>query len=235
MSRMLDEPILTSIVPPLQSGDRLTRAEFERRYEAMPEHLKAELIEGVVYMASPVRINSHAEPHAAMMAWLSTYWVATRGTQLFDNGTVRLDADNEVQPDAGLRIHEISGGQSVLGPDDYLEGAPELVAEIAASSASYDLHNKRHVYRRNGVQEYIVWAMYPNKLHWFRLKEGEYETVEPDAEGLIESSVFPGLILDVPALLEYNMHRVLAAVNRGTATPEHAAFVAELARRAAQG
>ena len=39
---------------PLEHGDHLTREEFERRYEAMPHVRKAELIEGVVYMPSPV-------------------------------------------------------------------------------------------------------------------------------------------------------------------------------------
>jgi Uma2 family endonuclease len=199
----------------------------------MPTPIKAELIEGVVYMASPVRIENHAEPHAAIMAWLSVYWVSTPGTRFFDNGTVRLDIDNELQPDAALRIHETSGGQSFLGPNDYLEGAPELVVEIAASSAAYDLHDKLHVYRRNGVQEYVVWTMFPSAVHWFHLREGVYESVEPDDEGVIRSRVFPGLHLDVPALLASDMGRVVAAVTRGLQTPEHAVFVAQLAERAA--
>lgn len=119
----------------------------------MPKVKKAELIEGVVYMASPVRAKSHSLPHAAIMAWLSACWVATPGVSLLDNATVRLDPDNEPQPDALLRIE--SAGQSLISEDDYIEGAPELIVEIAASSASYDLYDKKRVYRRNGVRATI--------------------------------------------------------------------------------
>ena len=138
-------------VPPLESGDRLSRAEFERRYEAMPHIKKAELIEGVVFMPSPVHFATHGQPHAHVITWLGIYCAATPGVKLGDNATVLLDADNEVQPDALLRLEEGKGGQSGINHKDYVAGAPELVVEIAASSASIDLHEKKHVYRRNGA------------------------------------------------------------------------------------
>ena len=150
----------TMNVPPLESGDRLTGQEFERRYQAMPHIKKAELIEGVVYVASPVRITNHGRPHAQVMAWLTAYWVATPGVDMADNTTVRLDADNKPQPDALLRLEPEVGGNSRVNDDGYLEGAPELIVEVAASSASYDLNDKLNAYRRNGVQEYIVWQIY---------------------------------------------------------------------------
>lgn len=233
MSRMLDFPTPTVVIPPLESGDRLTRAEFEHRYEAMPKYIKAELIEGIVYMASPVRAKNHGRPHGIIMTWLGTYCAATIGLDLLDNTTVRLDIDNEVQPDALLRIDESHGGQALISSDDYVVGAPELVVEIAASSAAYDLHDKFHVYRRNGVQEYVVWTMYPLAVRWYRLHEGVYALMEADDQGVIRSRVFPGLDLDVPALLASDMGRVVAAVHRGLQTPEHASFVAHLAERAA--
>lgn len=198
--------------PPLESGDRLSRREFERRYSCRPDIKKAELIEGVVYVGSPVRVRSHAEPHLIVMTWLGTYIARTPGTFGGDNGTVRLDADNEPQPDAFLAWDKAHGGQAQIDEDDYLEGAPELIVEVAASSASYDLHDKLRVYRRNGVREYIVWQMLENKLDWFRLKDGEYVTVQPDAKGRIESEVFPGLRLDVPKLLANDLAGVLAAL-----------------------
>ena len=148
----------------LASGDRLTRAEFERRYAALPENLKCELIEGVVYMASPLRYESHAKPHGRIMLWLGVYATATPGVECADNATVRLDLDNEVQPDALLRRLPACGGQTRVGDDDYLDGAPELIAEIAASSASYDLHDKLRAYRRNGVREYLVWRVHDGAL-----------------------------------------------------------------------
>ncbi|MBW4632841.1 MAG: Uma2 family endonuclease [Iphinoe sp. HA4291-MV1] len=215
-------------LPPLESGDRLTRQEFERRYTKMPHIKKAELIEGVVYLASPVRIRNHGRPHAQVMAWLTTYWVATPGVDMGDNATVRLDVDNEPQPDALLRLEPEVGGNSRISDDDYVEGAPELIVEIAASSASYDLKDKLNAYRRNGVQEYIVWQIYENRLDWFRLKEGLYISLEPDAAGVIRSYIFPGLWLAVPALREGNMIEVLAVLQQGLQTQEHQAFVKSL-------
>lgn len=149
-------PQTSSTLPPLQPGDVLSRAEFERRYKAHPEIKRAELIEGIVYMPSPVRLTQHAEPHANVMFWLGTYKASTKGIRLGDNGTVRLDAENEVQPDAFLYLPERLGGRTKVSVEDYLEGAPELIVEIADSSTSYDMHQKKRVYARNGVKEYLV-------------------------------------------------------------------------------
>jgi Uma2 family endonuclease len=215
-------------VPPLESGDRLTRYEFEHRYQAMPYIKKAELIEGVVYVASPVRMANHGRPHAALVGWLMVYKAATPGVDLGDNATVRLDADNEPQPDALLRIEPEVGGNSRISDDDYVEGVPELIAEIAASSASYDLNDKLNAYRRNGVQEYIVWQIYENRLDWFSLQEGRYVPLEPDGVGVIRSSVFPGLWLAVNALREGDLAEVLAVLQQGLQTAEHQAFVEHL-------
>lgn len=214
---------------PLENGDRLTRREFERRYAAMPDIKKAELIEGVVYMASPVRLSRHGKPHARIMAWLGAYWAATPGIDLADNTSVRLDMDNEPQPDALLRLEPSAGGQSRVSDDDYVEGAPEFIAEVAASSASYDLRDKLRIYRRNQVQEYLVWQIYENRLDWFRLREGEYVRLEPDAAGVVRSEVFPGLWLSVPALLAGDLAAVLSVQQQGLATPEHAAYAAYIA------
>jgi Uma2 family endonuclease len=217
-------------LPPLENGDRLTRAEFERRYEAMPHIKKAELIEGVVYMPSPVHFESHSEPHAFVIGWLVSYCAATSGVRLGDNATVRLDMDNEVQPDALLRLDEALGGASRISNDDYVEGSPELIVEIAATSASYDLHDKLNVYRRNRVQEYIVWQVLDQCLSWFVLEEGKYVPLSPDADGIVCSQIFPGLRLAVTALLAGDLVTVLAESKQGTETEEHAAFVERLSQ-----
>lgn len=216
----------TPIILPLEAGDRLSRYEFERRYHA-EEHLKkAELIEGVVYVPSPVRSKSHGKPHGRLITWLGVYEAATPGVDLNDNATVQLDLDNEPQPDALLRIE--TGGQSHITADDYIEGAPELIAEVAASSAAYDLHDKKRVYRRNGVQEYLVWQVLEQKFDWFCLQDGEYKLLEPDENGIVRSQVFPGLWLIIPALLVGNMASVLATVQAGIDSADHASFVKQL-------
>jgi Uma2 family endonuclease len=215
-------------VPPLENGDVLTRAEFERRYEAMPHLKKAELIEGVVYVPSPVRHRYHGHQHSHLIGWLVQYEANTPGVEASDNVTVRLDLDNEPQPDVLLFIDPACGGQARIDADGYIENAPELVAEVASSSASYDLHAKFRVYRRNGVREYIVWRVLEQEIDWFVLRAGQYERLSLDAEGLYRSEVFPGLWLDPAALLRGDLATVLAVVQRGLASPEHAAFVSRL-------
>lgn len=216
------------VLPPLENGDVLTRAEFERRYEAMPHLKKAELIEGVVYVPSPVRHRYHGHQHTHLVSWLGYYEAHTPGVEASDNVTVRLDLDNEPQPDALLFIDPACGGHVLLDAEGYIEGAPELVAEVASSSASYDLHTKLRVYRRNGVREYIVWRVLDQELDWFVLRAEQYERLALDAAGLYRSEVFPGLWLNAAALLQGDLATVLAVVQRGLASPEHAAFVMRL-------
>ncbi|MDY7024590.1 MAG: Uma2 family endonuclease [Cyanobacteriota bacterium] len=221
----MSQSTLTSIetIPPLENGDQLTRFEFEKRYEQMPNVKKAELIEGIVYMASPLRITQHGEPHASIMTWLGFYKASTPNLQLGDNCTVRLDAENEPQPDALLRI--MVNGQSTISEDGYVEGAPELIVEIAASTASIDLHDKLKAYRRNQVQEYLVWRVYDSELDWFRLREGKYIQLEPNQNGIVCSEYFPGLWLDKNALLTGNLAQVLATLQEGINSSEHESFV----------
>jgi len=215
--------------PPLENGDRLTRLEFERRYFARPDIGKAELIEGIVHMPSPVRFASHGEPHSWILTWLGIYSAFTPGVRVADNATVRLDADNEPQPDALLRIEPEAGGSSRLGDDDYVEGAPELIVEIAGSSVARDLHEKRRAYLRNGVREYVVWRVHDGALDWFGREDGDYVPLVPDAAGtIVESRTFPGLRLAVDALLAGEMDRVLAEQQAGIGTPQHAEFVAAM-------
>jgi len=228
-AQQVDKTASTSIRPPqplpLETGDRLTRAEFERRYHAMPNLKKAELIEGVVYMPSPVRYKAHGKPHSNINGWLFNYAVATPNVELCDNSTLRLDQDNEPQPDLILRINEAHGGKSIVTPDDYLEGSPELIVEIASSSASYDLHEKLNVYRRNGVQEYIVWRVYDGQIDWFSLQDEQYVSLQPDEAGVIESQIFPGLRLNVAAMLAGDLAKVLAGLQDGINSEAHAAFL----------
>ncbi|MEN9251453.1 MAG: Uma2 family endonuclease [Thermostichales cyanobacterium BF3_bins_165] len=213
-------------IPPLENGDRLTRSEFERRYRAMPHLKKAELIEGVVYiMGSPLRLRSHGEPHANIMTWLGYYKTFTPGVSLGIEPTVRLDADNEPQPDAVLFV---PGRQAVISADDYIQGAPELIVEIAASSAAIDLHDKKRAYRRNGVQDYLVWRTLEQQLDWFWLLADDYQLQVPDERGVVRSQAFPGLWLDVGALLAGRMDQVLAVLQQGLDSAAHQTFVQQL-------
>ncbi len=221
-------PVRPAGPPPLTAGDRLTRVEFERRYLAHPEIKIAELIEGVVYISSPVRFEAHSRRHSDIVGWLGLYCAATPGSRGGTNATIQLNFENEVQPDALLRLDSALGGCSRITPDDYLAGPPELVVEIAASSAAYDLHDKRRVYQRSGVQEYLALQVYEQEATWFALREGVYESLAPDAAGILRSEVFPGLWLDPAAFWTGDLAAVLATLQQGLASPEHAAFVARL-------
>jgi len=217
-----------TVIPPLANGDHLTRAEFERRYAAQPHVKKAELIEGVVYMPSPVHLEKHSKPHSRIVGWLFNYAAATPGTDFGDNATVRLDLENEVQPDAFLRLLPEVGGRTRHSEDDYLDGSPELMVEVAASSASYDLHEKLRVYRRNGVQEYLVLLTHEQEIRWFYLVDGEYRLLLPDDTGVWQSQCFPGLHLHGNLFWADDMAGLLKWLHVGLTTVEHQAFMAQL-------
>ena len=220
---------LTGPIPPLENGDHLTRNEFERRFEAMPHLKKAELIEGIVYMpAAAIRLDQHGKPHFRLIGWLGAYEAATPGIAGGDNSSIRLDLDNEPQPDAMLMIDSDRGGQAVVDDDGYVARAPELVAEVSASTVSLDMHAKFRVYRRNGVREYIVWRVLDRQIDWFVLRAGEFEPLAVNDGGLLCSEAFPGLWLDSQALVRGDLKAVHFALSQGLASEGHAAFVARL-------
>ena len=204
----LEAPAAWETVPFLENGDVLHAREFLRRFERMPDVKKAELIEGIVYMGSPVSVK-HAEADSLIQGWLLAYAAKNKQVRVAANVTVQLDPENTVQPDALLRLLPEHGGECRPGDKGYLRGAPELIVEIAASSASVDLHDKRRAYERNGVKEYLVWRVLEGQLDWFRLEGDEYVKRTPDPAGLIRSSAFPGLNLNVPALLAGDSEAVL--------------------------
>jgi Uma2 family endonuclease len=207
-------------IPPLENGDRLSRIEFARRYAAMPESCKAELIEGLVYMAAALRFNSHAKPHSQLNHWISNYSIVIPGTLVGDAPSVQLDDDNEPQPDIVLIWDADHGGRTTLTEDDYIEGSPELIAEVAASTVSIDLGAKKRAYERNGVQEYLVWRVLDEQLDWFVLEDGKYVDLPADADGITRSRIFPGLWLDRVALLAGDMKQVLAVGSEGVRSIE---------------
>jgi Uma2 family endonuclease len=224
-------PVAQALVQPLESGDRLGEIEFLRRYEAMPDVKKAELIEGKVYMPSPVRLI-HAAPDTTIQGWLFTYAARTPGTQAAGNATVRLDPENVPQPDALLRILPECGGHTRIDSAGYLFGPPELIVEVAASTVTIDLHDKLHAYRRAGVREYLVWRTSDAQFDWFILDGDEYRANGPDSLGVLRSPHFLGLALAVDALLNHDSARLLDVLHAEMQTPAHAAFVAQLTANA---
>ena len=196
---------------PLENGELMHSREFLRRYERMPQVKKAELIEGIVYMGSPVSVR-HAKPDNVMQLWLGAYACRHPDTEALTNATVILDAENTVQPDVLLRRLPAQGGLSRVNEAGYLAGPPELIVEVASSSAAIDLRDKRRSYCRNGVREYLVWLVAEGRLEWLCLEEDDYRPQHADAQGVLRSRVFPGLLLPVAALLAGDTAKVLAAV-----------------------
>ena len=215
--------------PPLVAGDRLDRAEFMRRWEMNPKITRAELIGGIVYMPSPLRVD-HGGTDLDVRGWLMHYKAYTPGTEGGSNVTSYL-LDDAPQADAHLRLIPECGGTSWVNEDDYLEGPPELFAEICLSSTSYDLHQKKDLYEEAGVKEYLAVLVREQEIRWHILMGGRYRLLPSDAKGIWRSRVFPGLWLDGAAILAGNARKVLAVLDRGLRSPEHQKFVAKLARR----
>lgn len=227
----IPKPVPGFEVPELHNGDRMTQPEFHRIYTQMPDGFKAELIGGIVYVASPLKLR-HGNRHLLLGTAFTLYQGQTPGVEVADNTTVILGDEGEPQPDLLMRILAEHGGQSGTTDDDYVDGAPELVAEVSPTSLSIDLHKKKSDYSRYGVQEYLVLSLRDGQLQHFDLRGGH--EIPADADHIVRARAFPGLWLDVPALVNKDVNQVVATVQRGLATAEHAAFVEQL-RRAAGG
>ena len=221
--------------PRLDSGDRMDSDTFLAIYEQMPEGFRAQLVRGVVLVASPMT-DDHGGPNSHVSLWLGYYEARTPGVLARAATTIRLGPRNNPEPDGCLRLSPECGGQARI-EGKYIVGAPELVVEVAYSSRAADLHDKRRAYEEAGVREYVVVDIGGVRVHWFALRDGRFEEVAPGEDGLHRSEVFPGLWLDPQALIEGDAARLLAGLERGTASPEHAAFAARLAeaRRTAGG
>lgn len=215
-------------IPPLVNGDSLKQPEFHRRYEAMPEDFKAELIGGIVYVASPMR-NPHGRHTILLAALLGNYESATPGVEGADGVTVILGDESEPQPDLCLRILPEHGGRSKENDEQYLTGPPELLIEVAHSTEAIDLRGKLADYRSGGVREYLVFCVKPGELRGFRLADEKEPTAVKD--GIYRSTEFPGLWIDVAALAAKDVRRVLATGRAGVASDEHAHFIERLHRK----
>jgi hypothetical protein len=230
----LNVPIQAQEIPPLRAGERLSRDEFERRYQAMPEGTRAELIEGVVYMPSPVRQHQHGFPHFELITWLGTYWMFTPGVQGGVSSTIRLDMDNEPQPDGVLFVEPGCGGNALIDADGYIAGSPELGAEISASTTRVDMESKFQAYRRNEIREYLVWRVAAKTFDWYVLRDSRYEALPLSREGYFKSETFPGLWLDPAALILGDKTRLYLVLQEGLQSTEHAQFVTRLQTAGAQ-
>jgi Uma2 family endonuclease len=214
--------------PVLERGDFLTREEFLRRWEGMPEVKRAELIGGVVYMPSPLG-REHGSMDLKVAGWLAVYVAATPGCDALSNATW-LMRDDAPQPDTSLYVLPEYGGPSRMS-GRLIEGVPEFVAEVCGSDSAYDLHQKLELYQESGVREYLAVLLQEREARWHRLVGGRFVVVPADGDSLYRSQTFPGLWLDPAALLAGDLSRVLAVLNDGLRSPGHAAWVAELARR----
>ncbi|MDQ2950089.1 MAG: Uma2 family endonuclease [Acidobacteriota bacterium] len=225
-------PVEVDAPPLLCNGDCMNQREFHRRYEAYPENVKFELVGGVVYlvsgvdyMASPLR-RPHGKYHLKFSHLLSVYEDATTGVDASDNATQILGEESEPQPDLTLRIMPEYGGQSRVTDDEYYEGPPELIAEIAHSTRALDMNQKRQDYEQAGVLEYLVLCVEERELHWFSF--ATQKMIRPDRDGIARSRVFPGLWIGVAALLDRDSPRLIETVQKGLSSRAHAAFVRRL-------
>ena len=215
------------VLPPLENGDHLDQKTFHQRYEAMPG-VRAELIGGIVFMSSPQKIR-HGYHHSRLAQLTCDYVDDTPGTEACVNSTAILGPDAEPQPDAFLYILPDCGGQTTE-EDGYMKGAPEWVGEIGDSTESIDLNRKKLDYEKAGVREYMVAAVRTRQLFWFSRRRGKFKPLAAGADGIIRSEVFPGFWLDAEAFLERDSKRLRAVLRRGLESPEHAEFVAKLAK-----
>jgi Uma2 family endonuclease len=226
----VNRPRRTRTLPPLENGDQLDQPTYHARYEAMPEDCRAQLIAGIVYMASPQKMP-HSKAQTLAARWLDEYAEATPGTEALLNNTQILGPESEPEPDLCLFVLPECGGRVRVDEEQYLHGPPELIVEVSWATESIDLHRKKDDYQQAGVREYVVLALRMQQVFWFVLRRGKYLEVALPSDGLFRSREFPGLWLDAEAMLSNHRVRVLAALKQGLATAEHTAFVAKLEKQ----
>lgn len=215
--------------PLLRDGDHLTSEEFLRRWEAMPDLKHAELIDGIVYLPSPVS-RKHSRLHFPLSGWLAQYATATPGCEGGIEATWLMGNKNVPQPDLALLIDPGCGGQAAV-KGEYFAGAPELIVEIAVSSRARDLGEKLTLYERMGVREYVVAVAAESKLVWNELTATGFQPIAPDRDGIFRSRCFPGLWLDANALWPIDLPQIAAVLQQGINTQEHTDFVTHLSQK----
>ncbi len=230
IARRTDRVPLQSL---LYSGDRMDQPTFHALYEQTPHGFKAELIGGMVFVASPVSAR-HGGPHARLSGWVTNYCADTEGTEAFADTTAILASDSEPQPDISMIVYPELGGQTTVNEKNCLVGPAELALEIANSSVAIDLHKKKLDYEKYGVGEYVVIEVKSKIVHYFQRKSGRFVDLKPDSDGVYKSRVFPGLWLDSTAVFHRHPTKLIATLKRGLATPEHAKFAAKLKSKLAK-
>lgn len=221
---------LIETVPPLENGDRLDQPTFLERYEAMSEDFRAELIGGIVYVASPQKVP-HSRTATLVGHWLGAYEEETLGTQVLAGPSDILGSESMPEPDHCLLILPEYGGQTRINEKDYLVGAPELIVEVASTTESRDLHQKKADYDSGGVREYVVVALHSRKVFWFVRRGSRLAVSKAGENGIFRSRVFPGLWLDPDALLRGDRRALFTLARKGLASDEHEAFVKKLSSR----
>lgn len=227
------KPKNAPFVPPFQDGDVLDQPTFHSLYETTPSGFRAELIEGIVHMASPVQLR-HGGPSGKVSQWLGAYADEVEGTFAYNEITAILGPSDEPQPDHSLLVLPEAGGQTRENHGGYLLGAPELAVEIANTTTLIDLHAKKAMYERYGAREYIVVEAKRKTVHWFTRRGEKFVPLLPDIDGILVSKVFPGLWLAPAALFDRSAKRLLATLQLGIASPEHAKFAAKLRAKLAK-
>ena len=142
----------------LVEGQRLDQPTFHALYEAMPPGTRAELIDGVVYLPSPVGL-AHGVAQVPVIVWLAYYAEKTPGVQVMDNATTILGWKSEPQPDGLLRILPECGGRT-WNQGGFVHGAPEFVVEVAKATRYVDLGPKLADYQQAGSwsMSYTRWT-----------------------------------------------------------------------------
>ena len=193
----------------LQNGDRLSLNEFMWRWEQIPDLKHAELIEGVVYLASPVSLP-HGTYVALFIEWLGRYKFGVKsGLRTASDATLLLNG-SAFQPD--IALFRPSRGKSAT---KYLEELPDLVVEVSYSSRSYDLGTKLAAYRSAGVREYITVLLEEQRVEWRVLSGTRYRLLPMPKDQILRSPHLAGLWLDTQALFPPDEERLFAGVELG--------------------
>lgn len=197
-----------------EPGDRMTREDFLAQWEQMPRLKSVELIDGMVYMPSPVSMEHGRRDHQ-MQVLIGAYAARAGNCEALSNATW-LMLESAPQPDLALCLLPAHGGRTQVR-EGFASGSPELVVEITKSSRTYDLGPKLALYQRAAVSEYIAVLLEEQRIEWRKWKDGSFVLLAPDTDGILQSEVFPGLWLNERAFWDGDVSGMLRTLDAGLA------------------
>ena len=189
-------------------------ATVEDFYALVPDRQKADLLDGVIYVASPD--TYHGDQYTNFLARLLAGFCEARdlGKVFGSRFAFRLSPHRCPEPDVAVvlasRLH--------LVDDHGMTGGPDVAVEVVSrDSRTRDYRDKRRIYEESGVSEYWLVDPIKGRADFLVLEAGKYQSAVLDDGSIFRSRVLPGFFLDGRWLFGEDLPKVQPTSTRSCA------------------